>query len=356
MGDRPIGAGAGRAVTPPKRKKVKPPSEPKPERRWRAPVALAAAAVLLLCGYAFYFLDHLPQAESIRPGTRWAVEPTEQLRLHGLEGGTVLRLNFASAAAAKLSFPAGTRLSADGGAERGPSGEPLELSLFNADRENSEIALEIRPPDGGRATLTVEPRSPDPNLLWLRVHSASAPLVVTAQVVVNPSADRHGELRFEDEALEDATATVPAGAVFSLGLRTEQLGALRKEVGTLDDGVQKLELSAVEIGTEAAGDSDRRWLACGARRGRVLWQRPRPGLKIADCGPGWVSLAKLDLTERGALVDPQGAGYTVRDGETRWWQGFRDFRENNIVAALLGLAVASLTAWGVWKIVGRRSG
>lgn len=333
----------------PKTKKAKPP--PKPPRRWLAPVALA---VLALCIYFFYFLDHLPRAASIRPGTRWPVEPTEQLRLHGLKDGTVLRLNFSDAAAAKLSFPPGTRLAADGEAARPPSPGPLEFNLFNAGRENAEIAVQISPSKGELATLVLEPRLPDPHLLSLRLRSEGAPLIVAVGIVGNPSATEHGQLQVGDEVLEEASLFVPAGAAFSIGLRTEQLAALRKEVGELEDGVQRLELSAVEIGTGAEDDFERRWLACGARRGRVLWQRPLPGLAIADCRPGRVSLVGLDFTGTGARADPHGAGFTVLDGTTQVWQGFREFRENDIVKALLGSLIVALLGWIVATIRGRK--
>jgi len=332
----------------PRRRRTRPPAgqaeDPPPRPHRLAPLAVAAFILLV---YGFYYLNRLPEARAIAGGTKWQVETGEQLRLQGVKAGTALQLNFSEAAAAKLSFPQGTRRLPDPvmGDPGSVAATGIEVGLFNAQKENAEIRVTLEP-EGGmkRATLLLEPHRPDPQLHSLTLGSEDATLRVDLGVVPNPDLPEHGQIQLGDEVLEDAAFVVPKGKRFTIGLRADQIAGLRKEVGEYVDGSQRLEVEAVEIGTSFEGDLERRALACGAARGKVLWQRLVPGLAPGDCRAGRVTVTGLDLAD-GAEVVLQGTGYLVRDGKTETWQGFRDLWQNDGVKLIMGPLMAGLGAW-----------
>lgn len=314
---------------------------PRPHRL--APLAVAAFVLVV---YGFYYLNHLPEARPIAGGTKWQIEAGEQLRLQGVKAGTVLQLNFSETAAAKLSFPQGTRRLPDPvtGDPGSVATDGLELGLFNAQKENAEIRVSVEPEGKARATLIVEPHRPDPRLLALTLGSEDAALRVDLGIIPNPDSAEHGQIRIGGEILEETALRVPRGQLFTIGLRADQLAGLRKEVGEYVDGGQRLEVEAVEIGTPFEGEFERRAMACGAARGKVLWQRLVPGLAPRDCRPGRVAVTGLDL-DGGAQLVLQGTGYLVKEGKTETWQGFRELWQNDGVKLLMGPIMAGFGAW-----------
>lgn len=318
--------------------------EPPPPRPHRlAPLAVAAFILLV---YGFYYLNRLPEARPIAGGTKWQVEAGEQLRLQGVKAGTALQLNFSETAAAKLSFPQDTRRLPDPvtGDPGSVAAAGLDLGLFNAQKENAEIRISVEPEGKARATLIVEPHRPDPRLLSLTLGSEDAALRVDLSVVPNPDSAEHGQIRIGGDVLEEAALVVPRGQRFTIGVRADQLAGLRKEIGEYVDGSQRLEVEAVEIGTRFEGEFERRSMACGASRGKVLWQRLVPGLAPRDCRGGRVTVTGLDLTT-GVQLALQGTGYIVKEGKTETWQGFRELWQNDGVKLLMGPIMAGLGAW-----------
>lgn len=321
-----------------------PPDAPPPRPHRLAPLAVAAFLALV---YGFYYLNRLPEARPIAAGTKWQIEAGEQLRLQGVKAGTALQLNFSEAAAAKLSFPEGTRRLPDpvAGDPGSVATTGLELGLFNAQKENAEIRVSIEPEGGARrANLLLEPHRPDPQLHSLTLGSEDSALRVELGIVPNPDVPEHGRIQIGDAVLEEAALLVPRGKRFTIGLRADQLAGLRKEVGEYVDGRQRLDVEAVEIGTPLEGELERRSLACGAARGKVLWQRLVPGLAPRDCRAGRVTVTGLDLAD-GAQVMLQGTGYLVREGKTETWRGFSDLWQNDGVKLIMGPLMAGLGAW-----------
>jgi hypothetical protein len=314
---------------------------PRPHRL--APLAVAAFILLV---YGFYYLNRLPEARPIPGGTKWQVEAGEQLRLQGVKAGNVLQLNFSEAAAAKLSFPPGTRRLPDpvAGDPGSVAEERLELGLFNAQKENAEIRISAEPDGEARATLLIEPHRPDPQLLSLTLSSEDSALRVDLGIIPNPDAAEHGQIQIGTAVLEEAALRVPAGRRFTIAVRADQLGGLRREVGEYVDGSQRLDVEAVEIGTPIEDQFERRAMACGAARGKVLWQRLVPGLAPRDCRAGRVTVTGLDLGT-GAQLALRGTGYLVEDGKIETWQGFRDLWQNDGVKLLMGPIMAGLGAW-----------
>jgi hypothetical protein len=333
-----------RRSRPPAGQPDDPPADAPPPRPHRlAPLAVAA---FLLLVYGFYYLNRLPEARAIAGGTKWQVETGEQLRLQGVKAGTALQLNFSETAAAKLSFPEGTRRPPDPVMDDPGSVATagLEVGLFNAEKENAEIRVSLEPEGGARrATLLLEPHRPDPQLHSLTLGSEDAALRVDVGIVDNPDVP-DGQIRVGDDVLQDAAFVVPRGKRFTIGVRADQLAGLRKEVGEYVDGSQRLEVEAVEIGTPFEGQFERRALACGAVRGKVLWKRLIPGLAPRDCKAGRVTVTGLELAP-GAQVTLQGTGYLVSDGKTETWQGFRDLWQNDGVKLLMGPVMAGFAAW-----------
>jgi hypothetical protein len=319
------------------------PEAPPPRPHRLAPLAVAAFILLV---YGFYYLNRLPEARPIAGGTRWQVEAGEQLRLQGVKAGTVLQLNFSETAAAKLSFPQGTRRLPDpvAGDPGSVAATGLELGLFNAQKENAEIRVSVEPEGKARATLLLEPHQPDPRLRSLTLFSEDSALRVDLSVIPNPDAAEHGQIQIGNDVVEEAALRVPRGQRFTIGVRADQLGGLRKEVGEYVDGSQKLDVEAVEIGTPFEGEFERRAMACGAARGKILWQRLVPGLAPRDCRAGRVTVTGFDLAGGVQLV-LQGTGYIVKEGKTETWQGFRDLWQNDGVKLLMGPIMAGLGAW-----------
>ena len=319
--------------------------------RWLAPVAVVALAA---GAYAFYFLDHLPQASLLHPGTEWHVESGEQLRLHGLPAGDALQLNFAGRASARLSFPPGTRLLADPGAEQaGETGSAgFQFDLFNVDKENAQIKVRMAPGPNARASLSVQPSLPDPKLYAVTLRSDDAPVAVEIGIVPNPDVASHGQIQRGGAVLDAASLVVPAGAPVTIGILTDPQPFFRAEVGGLVDGSQRLAVDGVEIGTASPAGFARRWAACGAPDRTILWKRLLPALAPGDCAPGWLAVTGLDLGARVGLRF-EGSGFTVSEGETDNWKGFAEFQKNEIVKAVLGSLVLAFVGWVALTIRGR---
>lgn len=304
-----------------------------------------AVAILAACVYAFYYLDHLPQAEIVRSGESWKVDPGEQLRLHGMTGGTALSFNLREPGALKLSFDRGTiRQGHPTGTARG-----YEFSLFNILDENltGTIALSPASPEA-RSTLRIAPSRPDPRFLELAVSSPDAPLTVSFGVVLDSSLAEHGRIvaAGERDALHSIRLVVPPGAAFRIGVPREQLDGLIVESGTI---------AGFEIGSGSEEDFERRAMVCGADRGRLLWQRIVPDVGASDCVPGRIEIERISLGD-GVELAVAGAGFTVRDGTTSAWRGFRDFRQNDVVKALISALLVALIGWVILVVRRRVSG
>jgi hypothetical protein len=310
-----------------------------PPRRWLAPVAFIAFAA---CAYSFYYLDSLPQAETIDTNREATVRSGDQLRLHGMAPGEALHLVVGRAATMRISFGGGATLLPDPG--RGPAqrsgASGLHFRLINVAPESSWLSFRLTPgATAARSTLILEPSRPDRTYLEIRLRSDDAPMTVDMGI-----GGPHGHIQFDGAAMQAASLTVPPGTSVTLGIGTANPDALNAEAG---------EVTGAEIGSAAGGDFERRWMVCGGARGRIIWQRPIPRIVAADCEAGRLSVASLAVAEEGIEVVAEGTGFTVKDGATHVWQTFRKLRDNAVLQTLLGLLLVGL-AGRVMLVIRRR--
>lgn len=312
-------------------------------RRWLIPVALIVFAA---CAYLFYYLDSLPQAETIGREQKGSAHSGDQLRLHGMTRGEALHLDIRQAARIRVSFGLGATLLPD--PARGPAqpsgASGLLVRLVNIEPEVSWISIRLSPDrTGERSTLILEPSSPDRSYLTLRLRSEDTSMTIDMGTIPRPGEGEHSRILVNGAAIATASLLVPAGTPVTLGIRTGNLGALDLRAG---------DVTGAEIGSAADGDFERQWMVCGSARRRILWQRPIPRVETADCEAGRLSIAQLNIAD-GIEVVAEGTGFTARDGVTTVWQGFRTFRLNAVVQALLSALLVGLAGW-VILVVRRR--
>jgi hypothetical protein len=192
---------------------------------------------------------------------------------------------------------------------------------------------------------------PHPDSLALTIRSTDAEMIVDLAVELSDAGGEgaeHGTILLGDERLEEASFSVPAGTPFTVALpvklldRAEGRSGVTLDLGDYDSaGVRRLDLAAIEAGSGAGNVFDRRAMACGAAAGRILWTRPAPRIHLSDCRPGHVAATDMKLGV-GVEIVAQGDGYAVKDGAPHTWPGFREFRQNDVVKAMLTPLLASL--------------
>jgi len=307
---------------------------------WLIPLALFLLVVVI---YLFYYLDHLPQSETIKSAEVWRASPREQLRLHGMPAGPAIFANLREAGTATLSFEPGATLLPDVVQNRPQplTGRRFAFSLANATGENVTFDVRLSPASPeARSTIVLESDRPDTQSILLTISSPDSPLRVDATVVPNSQLEQHGQIQWERETLHNVSLVVPRGRTFTIGLPSLHFDTLLIETG---------DLSAVEIGSEFDGDFERKSIVCGARRGMILWQRLLPDIRLSDCGPGRVSVESFGLND-GVELKLAGPGFTTRDGATHYWAGFRKLRENDVVKSLVSALLVALIGWVIFVV------
>jgi len=328
----------------------------RPLLRRRLITGFGAGLALVLVAYLFYYLDSLPQSVQVKADQPWTAGPGQALRLNGYAPGPLLTFEIADPTIVKLSFDAGAKLWPDADSPNLPAanGQPLLFDMVNVERENASISISAQ--RGAVSTLVMEPVQPDRAYMTLRIHVEGAPVDVTFQTFPSPSARQHGHLQLgSNSILEQAKVTIPPGVAFTLGLSTK-LNNLRVDPGIADkNGTPQLALRGLEIGDIADEAFERRWAACGAPPGKVLWVRPIPRFSPADCRPDRLSVNAFRI-EKGVTVGLAGSGFVVRDGTTETWPGFREIIDNQLVQTAMGVLLAGLVSWAFLAIRGRKAG
>ena len=321
--------------------------------RRRLITGFAAALALALAAYLFYYLDNLPRSVPIKADQNWTAGPGQALRLNGYAPGPLLTFEIADPTIVKLSFGPGAKLQPDADSPDLPvtAAQPLLFDLVNVERENASISISAEP--GAASTLVIEPVRADATYIMLRIRVEGAPVDAAFQTFPNPSARQHGHLQLgQDIALEQARVTIPPGVTFTLGL-SSKLSHLRIDPGSADqNGDPRLGLRGLEIGDLADDTFQRRWAACGAPPGTILWKRPIPGFSAADCRPDRLSIHAVGI-ENGLTLALAGSGFVVRDGTTETWPLFRQFINNQLVRAAMGVLIAGLISWAFLALRGR---
>ena len=132
---------------------------------WLIPLALFLLVVVI---YLFYYLDHLPQSETIKSAEVWRASPREQLRLHGMPSGPAIFANLREAGTATVSFEPGATLLPDAVQNRPEpqTGRRFAFSLANAPGENVTFDVRLEPvsPEA-RSTIALESVRPDADSL-----------------------------------------------------------------------------------------------------------------------------------------------------------------------------------------------
>lgn len=353
--------GAAASVRPkrPRRRKAGAKSTAAAPKPWLIPLAVI---LLAAAGYAFYYLDNLPQAGPIDPDAIWSTKTGERMRLNGLTAGPLLELHARRPVSATLSFDRGTWVGDPTlGRHDEEKAAPFALALNVIESESATIGIRLLDaPADAPITLNVVPRLRQGNFFELSLVSEGAPMAVDVSLGLSDRADEHSVVQIGDRPIEPPTIIVPAGKRFRIGMVTEDLPAFAAQIGRygeeeeLEDLGPRLELSSVEIGSNLSETFERNRLACGSAP-RILWQRLLPGVDLTDCGTGRIAAVDLKLEPERVNLGVAGTGFTVQEGTTRVWEGFRHFRQNDIVKGVLGTLVAGLIGWA-FVVIRRRAG
>ena len=342
-----------------RRRKPAPKSTIATPRPWLIPLAVL---LLAAAGYAFYYLDNLPQAGPIESDVAWSTKTGEKMRLNGLSPGPLLELHARRPVSATLSFDRGTWV---GDTTLGRHDEekaaPFALALNVIERESATIGIRLLDaPADTPISLNVVPRLRQGNFFELSLVSEGAPMAVDVSLGLSHSIDDHSVVQIGDRQIEPPTIIVPAGKRFRIGMVTEDLPAFAAQIGRygeeeeLEDLGPRLELRSVEIGRNQVGAFEPTRLACGSLP-RILWQRLLPGVALSDCEAGRIAAVDLKLEPERVNLGVAGTGFTVQDGTTKTWEGFRLFRQNDIVKGVLGTIVAGLIGWA-FVVIRSRAG
>jgi hypothetical protein len=307
--------------------------------------------MLSLTGYAFYYLDSLPQAIAVGPSPTWQAEAGREMRLQGVAPGSVLAFDLRGQAVASLRFGAGAELAPD---PELPPGLDLDRAALLHAPADENVSLRVTlTGGGGRGILHVASGRERDEVQWLRLRSEGAGLSLELAAIPGTREQEHSfiGLGSNDIQVQSARVTLPAGADLELRLAVAHLPRLNVEPTHADRADGRFPLRALEIGRAGAGGFERLSTACGAPRGALLWWRPIPAVRSGDCHDGRLALTAFEL-DSGAAASLDGSGFVVTDGSTRVWQGFRALRQNDVVKTALGFLLASLVGWAFLRLRG----
>ena len=327
-----------------------------PRGRARPVLAAVAIGLLALAGYAFYYLDSLPQSVALDPRLDWRSEPGEEMRLRGVPPGSALAFGLQGGGAFALSFGKGAELAPNPDAPPGrrvDDGSLVHVYAFPG--ENVSVRAVLTDGDG-RGVLHVEPGLEGDSWPSLRLRSEGARLRVELDAFPNPDRPEHGFIAVGpgEAPLQEARVTLPAGVAFQLRLARADLARLAVTPLSLGPDTEGFPVRALETGRSGAAGFERLALACGSPPRRLLWWRPAPAVSAGDCEPGRLAVTGFRL-DGGAAASLAGSGFVVRDGRTHVWPGFRDLRQNDVVKTALGFLLAGLVGWAFVKLRGGRA-
>lgn len=323
---------------------------PKPRRSWL--LALAAAFLLSLTAYAFHYLDSLPQAIAVDPRIAWRAEAGRDMRLEGVAPGSVLAFDLRGPAAASLSFGKGARLEPDPDLPPG-LGLAGGAHLYAAADENVSLAVTLTG-GGGRGILHIASGLYGDEYQWLRLSSQGAGLSLDLGAIPGTREQAHSYIGLgsAEAPVQSARVTLPAGASVQLRLAVADSGRLKAEPAHPERGMDGFPLRALETGRGGGSGFERLSMACGASPGTLLWRRPLPAIRSGDCADGHLAVTAFALDKGAAAAALEGSGFVVTDGRTNLWQGFREFRQNDVVKTALGFLLASLVGWAFVRLRG----
>lgn len=354
-----------------RRRPPPPPRSPKPapaatagspHPRARPVLAAAAIGLVALAGYAYYYLDHLPQSVELGPRLDWHSRPGEEMRLRGLQPGSALSFALQDRGTISLSFDKGAELAPNPDA---PPGRRLDdgslVHVYSFPGENVSVRAVLADGDG-RGTLHVEPIPEGDTWPSLQLRAEGARLRVELDTFPNPESREHSFIAIggstamggREASLQEARITLPPGVAFRLLMARADLARLTVKPLRLGPDSEGFELLALETGRSGTAGFERLALACGSPRGRLLWRRPVPAVRAGDCEADRLAVTGFGV-DGGATAVLTGSGFIVRDGRTHSWPGFRDLRQNAVVQTALGFLLAGLVGWAFVKLRGVRA-
>ena len=319
-------------------------------------LAAAAIGLLALAGYAFYYLDNLPQSVRLDPSLDWPSRPGEEMRLRGVPPGSALAFELQGGGAFSLSFDKGAELAPNPDTPPGrrvDDGSLVHVYAFPG--ENVSVRAVLTDGDG-RGALHLEPGLEGGSFPSLRLHSEGARLRVELDAFPNPDRSEHSFIAVGpgEAPLQEARLTLPPGVAFQLRMARADLARLTVTPLRLGPDTEGFSVRALETGRSGAGGFELVALACGSPPRRLLWWRPAPAVSAGDCEPGRLAVTGFRL-DRGATASLAGSGFVVRDGRTHIWPGFRDLRQNDVVKTALGFLLAGLVGWAFVRLRGGRA-
>jgi hypothetical protein len=289
----------------------------------------AAAALVALAAYAFFYLSSVPQAWSVEEDSqgRWEAKGQDQLQLLVPTGGPLFTAEVGCAGNLELRTFAGPGAG---------SQSARIISIAKGGGASLGLALAPDPAAGGSASVVLEGIRQDPDYPKVRLLAQHAHLYIDAFAIPAPGTPPAAPVQFSTDRLE---------IVFPCP-QTEGPEGVRLDLGDIKDVDRPavLALQGVAIGQiNDGGVFDRDSLVCGSRKGRRVWRLPIPSVEPADCQPGhlWAS----DLRIRKSLsMTLQGSAFTSRDGKAHVWPFVDEVMNNPVLKFAIEAGIAALVA------------
>jgi hypothetical protein len=342
--------------------------------KWRHRIIATAAVVLL--GFAIFFLQRIPSAESLPSDHKLTARTINSLALYNLRAGPVMQYDGALGAGLRVSISTG-RLTDKSRANLAA----LKVDLPNV--KGAHVQWQGVPPANGRIAVRIgnERESPDAGIMLQASGTGHTPelniravqTVLTAEIdVATQTGDKvpNAELKFGDASIDDPAIAfaplqfeIPPGEWLNLTFDNPQaLDDSSFRLGELLDSggaATALSVGRAEVGRRVGSASSTRLQqvrqgVCAARPGKLLLTHL--SLRASDC-----KLAseadddnlfadtigiRTDQVELGLA----GSGFVVTEGRVTPAPFFSALLGNPLVAAFMAAMLAAVvrSVWRLW--------
>ena len=331
---------------------------------------LIAVAIFTLVAAALYLVDRLPASVKLA-GEGFSADSRNALVLYGLPASPVMSFDGAlglgldlRSDAARLSKQTITTL-VEGG-HPAPRSKAVSLTWLGQVDPQGRIALTIAnersdPAAGIAFTSTGTVTTPQ-----LRITPVETAIRVTAQAITGDSLTAPPILlKLGGEQVQQPLATMlPLDFELTPG---ESLLLTFANAAAFDDAAfrlgvpnasgelaSQLPLQRIEVGersSDPSGPPIRRLDSgvCSARAGKMLLSTLKPSPRqCSDAGK--LAIESLDVKAGTLSIKASGSGFVTRDGRAVAAGVLSAIANNKLVAAIMGIALATLAGW-VWKTV-----